>query len=204
MRVVIIGNDQLTRDALTTLLNYLGGFKVVASEDASGDPVNAIRNNSPDVVVVEARALPKEDIFELKRITDCKMVIIRDTSIRGTIYDAEGVVNPHEGASALFRAIRNATGMTEPIGPRGVREITSVYGPPAGLSRRELQVAQFVAKGLPNRRIASVLNLQEQSVKNLVSTIMRKLRCENRVQVALMLQNYQPLESQLMRGAEAH
>jgi DNA-binding NarL/FixJ family response regulator len=45
----------------------------------------------------------------------------------------------------------------------------------------------MVAKGLPNRRIAQSLGLREQSVKNLVSTVMRKLDCENRVQVALKL-----------------
>ena len=40
---------------------------------------------------------------------------------------------------------------------------------------------------MPNRRISEVTALREQSVKNLVSVIMRKLNCENRVQVALKL-----------------
>jgi DNA-binding NarL/FixJ family response regulator len=196
MRVVIIGNDQLSRDALTSLLNYLGGFRVVASEDASRDPVSVIKQNSPDIVVVEGTSMPKEDIGTLKRVTDAKTIVIRDNSIRGQVYEADAVVNPDDGSAALFRALRHIGGHSETLSSRAVRDISSVYGPPAGLSKRELQVAQFVAKGLPNRRIATILNLQEQSVKNLVSTIMRKLRCENRVQVALMLQGYEPVDSQ--------
>jgi DNA-binding NarL/FixJ family response regulator len=196
MRVVIVGNDQLSRDALTALLNYMGGFRVIASEDASRDPVSVIKEHNPDVVVVEGTSMPKEDIGTLRKVADCKTVVIRDNSIRGQVYEADAVVNPDDGSAALFRALRHIGGFSETLSARNVRDITSVYGPPAGLSRRELQVAQYVAKGLPNRRIATILGLQEQSVKNLVSTIMRKLRCENRVQVALMLQGYEPLDSQ--------
>jgi DNA-binding NarL/FixJ family response regulator len=44
---------------------------------------------------------------------------------------------------------------------------------------------------MSNRRIAHVTGLREQSIKNLVSVVMRKLNCENRVQVALKLVNAQ-------------
>lgn len=196
MRVVIIGNDQLSRDALTSLLNYVGGFRVVASENASRDPVLVIKEHTPEVVVIEGTSMPKEDIGALRKLCECKTVVIRDNSIRGQVYDADAVVNPDDGSAAIFRALRHIGGASETLSARAVRDITSVYGPPAGLSRRELQVAQYIAKGLPNRRIATILGLQEQSVKNLVSTIMRKLRCENRVQVALMLQGYEPTDSQ--------
>lgn len=192
MRVVIVGNDQLSRDGLTAMLNFVGGFRVVASEDASRDPVSVIKSNSPDVVVVEGTSMPKDDIGTLRKMTGCKTVVIRDNAVRGQVYDADAVVNPNDGSSALFRALRQVGGYSDTLSARAVREISSIYGSPSGLSRRELQVAQYVAKGMPNRRIATITNLQEQSVKNLVSTIMRKLRCENRVQVALMLQGYDP------------
>jgi DNA-binding NarL/FixJ family response regulator len=55
------------------------------------------------------------------------------------------------------------------------------------LSNREYEVACLIAKGFTNQRIAEAMSLKEQSVKNLVSTVIRKLHCENRVQVALRL-----------------
>ncbi|MEQ1935602.1 MAG: LuxR C-terminal-related transcriptional regulator, partial [Fimbriimonadaceae bacterium] len=56
-----------------------------------------------------------------------------------------------------------------------------------GLTARELEVAKLVAQGMSNRRVSETLRLEEQSVKNLVSAILRKLGCQNRVQVALKL-----------------
>lgn len=73
------------------------------------------------------------------------------------------------------------------VSPSMMNEPVSIYGAPRSLTKRELEVAQLVAQGMPNRRIAAVLQLQEQSIKNLVSAVMRKLDCENRVQVALRL-----------------
>jgi DNA-binding NarL/FixJ family response regulator len=55
------------------------------------------------------------------------------------------------------------------------------------LSAREYEVACLIAKGFTNQKIAETMALKEQSVKNLVSTVIRKLHCENRVQVALRL-----------------
>jgi DNA-binding NarL/FixJ family response regulator len=55
------------------------------------------------------------------------------------------------------------------------------------LTPRENDIALKIAEGLSNRDIASELNLAEQTVKNLVSVIMRKMGCRNRVQVALIL-----------------
>lgn len=63
------------------------------------------------------------------------------------------------------------------------------------LSNREYEVACLIAKGYTNQKIAETMLLKEQSVKNLVSTVIRKLHCENRVQVALRLTRPAPAEA---------
>ena len=55
------------------------------------------------------------------------------------------------------------------------------------LTTRENEVMLLIGKGCSNRKIADILGIQEQSVKNLVSVILRKLHCENRTQVALFV-----------------
>ena len=130
---------------------------------------------------------------------------------------ADAVVRRSEGSAALIQTVRRFIGpmMYRPYGqqpaygqqaapgygaqqpsgygqvpppqPAAIHEPLSIYGAPRSLTKRELEVAQLVAQGMPNRRIAAVLQLQEQSIKNLVSAVMRKLDCENRVQVALRL-----------------
>ena len=57
-----------------------------------------------------------------------------------------------------------------------------------GLSTREWEGARLIAKGLSNRQIANTLGLQEQSIKNLVTAILKKMQCTNRVQIALKVE----------------
>jgi DNA-binding NarL/FixJ family response regulator len=49
-----------------------------------------------------------------------------------------------------------------------------------GLSRRQQQLASFLAKGLTNKEIAATLNLSEFTVKNHVHRMMRQLKAESR------------------------
>jgi DNA-binding NarL/FixJ family response regulator len=97
------------------------------------------------------------------------------------------MVAPNAGGDALLDAL---AGVQEKIPARMmVREGKRPYRRGNRLTHREYEVAEFVSKGYSNRRISEVSGLREQSVKNLVSVIMRKLQCENRTQVALKLLN---------------
>ena len=60
------------------------------------------------------------------------------------------------------------------------------------LTKREREISIGIAKGKGNREIAKDFGLQEQSVKNLTSQIMRKLGVKNRVQVALLARGIEP------------
>jgi DNA-binding NarL/FixJ family response regulator len=58
---------------------------------------------------------------------------------------------------------------------------------PTLLSPREALIARLVAKGWSNRRIAQHADMLEQSVKNALTQVYRKLRIENRVQLTLLV-----------------
>jgi DNA-binding NarL/FixJ family response regulator len=55
-----------------------------------------------------------------------------------------------------------------------------------GLTEREKQVLRLVADGLSNREIADELSIAEQSAKNHVSNLLRKLGVSNRTAAAAM------------------
>ena len=52
-----------------------------------------------------------------------------------------------------------------------------------GLTRRQQQIVPMIAQGLTNKEIASNLNLSEQTVKNHVHGIMRRVGADDRLQV---------------------
>jgi two-component system NarL family response regulator len=55
--------------------------------------------------------------------------------------------------------------------------------PDLGLTRRELQLVQMIARGLTNKEIAAQLNLSENTIKNHVHRMLRKLGAEDRIEM---------------------
>ena len=52
-----------------------------------------------------------------------------------------------------------------------------------GLTRRQQQIVPLIARGLTNKEIASHLNLSEQTVKNHIHGLMRRVGADDRLQV---------------------
>jgi len=73
-------------------------------------------------------------------------------------------------ASARFREEKRNPGTVSSI----------AWGAELGLSRREQQLMTLLREGLTNKEIASQLNISEQTVKNHVHNIMRKLGARDR------------------------
>lgn len=191
MRAIVLCNDPLLRDGLQCLIAGLPWCVSVESE-SSFAPVRAhLGLNSVDAVVVAIESVDIADLAALeaaKREYGFQVVAVAsmDTLPAPMERIADRVVNRSQGFEGLRTALRNVK-VEAPAGALQVREPLAGYGSPRQLTQREREVARLVSQGLPNRGIAKVLGIREQSVKNLVSVVMRKLDCENRVQVALHL-----------------
>lgn len=55
------------------------------------------------------------------------------------------------------------------------------------LTTSEKRVVEFVAMGLSNKQIASILRIQEQTVKNTLSCAMRKLGVHKRAELIVAI-----------------
>lgn len=181
-----------------SILNHEGQFAVGGGSDLVDAAVRQLGPDPSAVLVVHSEGLEPEDWVDLgeakvERRFNLVMVVCT-TSSPAAYKVADAVVRSSDGGNSLVDAVRRFVGSATPLerqmgtkNPVFIAEsLQQTYGG-RRLTRRELEVAQYVAQGLGNRRISQVLNLQEQSVKNLVSSIMRKLNCENRTQVALKL-----------------
>lgn len=190
MRVSVLCPDALLRDGLQSLLSRLPMVSVVPTDGRLSTIAPLARQGEVDAIVVPLDGLLHEDfgaLRTLKSSTGVRLVGIVPgktlPSAWAEILDkiatrASGAEGLRQALLAASAAHRNAFGY--------IREPVPRYGSQR-LTRREMQVAQLVSQGLPNRKIAETLGIREQSVKNLVSVLMRKLQCENRVQVALQL-----------------
>lgn len=199
--MVVVCKDALVRDGLLSILSE-GQFAVAGGSDLVDSAVRLLGPDPSATLVAMTDGLEAEDWVDLGEAKVERrfnlVMIVSSTSSAAAFKIADAVVRNTEGANSLMEAVRRFVGTATPLerqmgtkNPVFIAEsLQQTYGG-RRLTRRELEVAQYVAQGMGNRRISQVLNLQEQSVKNLVSSIMRKLNCENRTQVALKLTGQQ-------------
>ncbi|MGO4618105.1 LuxR C-terminal-related transcriptional regulator [Nocardia sp. 2YAB30] len=90
-------------------------------------------------------------------------------------------------AAALCASVGTAAeqlGMT-PLYRRAAELAATIRGDrPSGLTRREVEVAAYVAQGLTNRQIATLMHISQRTVESHVQHTLTKLGFSNRTQVA--------------------
>jgi DNA-binding NarL/FixJ family response regulator len=197
MRIALCCKESLFSEALASLLDRQGAYDVVASESNAQSLIASARENHGQVLIIDSERLDDSElqfVLGAKAFADFVVVLlVRDgDQARYAGQPIERIVSRDEGSTKLFEALSDLGGRVKHYARPIVREGRKPYGKEDNsLSRREYEVALLVAKGMSNRRISHVTGLREQSIKNLVSVVMRKLHCENRVQVALKLVNAQ-------------
>ena len=99
-----------------------------------------------------------------------------------------------QGARERVRAealLGDAATLAERIGMPALLDRTRALGAsapaallPDGLSPREVQILELVARGLSNRQIGTALVISEHTAANHIRSILRKTRCANRTEAA--------------------
>lgn len=190
MRIALCCKEPLFGQALGSLLSHEGNFDVVASETKPRNCITAAKDQHAQVIVIDSNGLDRNELEFLmgaRTYGDFGVALVAGDNEDFSEFGLDKICLRSEGGINLIRAIREVGNSFVRTATGAVREARVGYSNRFELSRREFEVASLVAKGYSNRKISEVVNLKEQSVKNLVSVIMRKLRCENRVQVALRL-----------------
>ncbi|MHB8637705.1 MAG: response regulator transcription factor [Fimbriimonadaceae bacterium] len=181
-------HDPLLREGLGALIEREGPINIVASAADLEACLVAARQTGASTVLVDVDDLKPADATLLPGIRALGVKVIgiaRKEDSDPKLVDI--VIARSAGKDVLIRRIRESL-----VGGRSYGRGRTAYG--GRLTPREHDVARLIAQGLPNREIASRLQLREQSIKNLASVVMRKLRCDNRVQVALQLSQGQVAE----------
>jgi DNA-binding NarL/FixJ family response regulator len=189
MKVGVLCRDPLLRDGLQCLLSSLPLSTKLSMTGSMGALERALSQGEVDIVIA---AIEETEIGDLASLEAAKkrreiyvIAIVEGDSLPAPMDSiVDRIINRNQGFEGLRKAFLEVESASK---APAIREPSPVYGLPRGLTPREREVANLVSQGLANRSIALTLGIQEQSVKNLVSGVMRKLDCENRTQLALQL-----------------
>lgn len=199
--VFILAENRLLREALTRLLSKKSDIQVVGACAFSPQVVEQITKAAPDVLLSDPSAAALPDLQLIPEvhaaIPGVKVVMIGMEASRETFLQAvrDGVVGyVLKDASALevasaVRAVASDQAVCPPslclalfqhVATERVRAVSLRLKRELGLTRREQQLVQMIDRGLTNKEIASQLNLSEQTVKNHIHRMLRKLGASDR------------------------
>ncbi len=210
IRVLLVDDDALVRSGLRMMLAGAESIEVVAEVDDGRGVLAAVDAHHPEVVLMDIR-MPQLDGIEATRLLqtqpDPPAVVVLTTFdadelvLRALRAGAAGFLLKDTPPAEIVRAVElvhAGNGMLSPTITRRLIEL--VTDPEAGarhedaqqrlaaLSDREREVALAVGRGLANAEIAAELYMSVATVKAHVSRLLTKLRVDNRVQIALLVQ----------------
>ena len=207
VRVVVVDDQELIRRGMRLLLETSADVEVVGEAADGHEALAVVAHVSPDVVLTDAR-MPRMDgvalIRELGRRPQAPPAIMlttfdEDALVRAALdAGAAGFLMKDASVDELVGAIRSVMRGGLVIDPRVARTVLS-GSPPDGdgdaapasplavLTRAELDVATLLATGATNTEIAAQLSLAEGTIKNHVSSLLRKLGQRDRTGLALLL-----------------
>jgi DNA-binding NarL/FixJ family response regulator len=189
------------REALTRILGKKNDIRVVGASAFSPDVVEQISSAAPDVLLSDSAAVALSDlrlVSEVRAaIPGLKVVMIgmdadREIFLRAVRDGIVGFVLKDASAMEVATAVRSVAN-NEAVCPPGLcltlfESVASRNNPASfvirhnlGLTRREQQLVQMISHGLTNKEIASQLSLSEQTVKNHIHRMLRKLGATDRL-----------------------
>jgi DNA-binding NarL/FixJ family response regulator len=205
IRVFILAENRLLRGALALLLGKKSGLRVVDARAFSAQLVRQVAEACPDILLSDSStiALPAlQVIAEIRAaVPGVKVITIgmeedRNTFLQAVREGVSGYVLKDASANELAAAVRAVAdgqavcppnlcmALFEFVAEERLQPSSFRLGHELGLTRREQQLVQMIDRGLTNKEIAAQLNLSEQTVKNHVHHMLRKLGASDRLAAA--------------------
>ncbi len=202
IRVLVIDDHSVVRAGVVGYLDRQQGITVVAEAGSCAGAVAAAKEHQPDVAVVDVQLPDGSGVDLCAHIpgvsAETRVVLFTsfaDASLLEEALDAgaSGYVLKRMDLSELALTVRAAASGEVRIDTEAQAALEAARGGPdpegpmARLSLQERRVLELIAEGNTNRQIAASLDLAEKTVKNYVSSVLRKLGVARRSEAAAFM-----------------
>jgi DNA-binding NarL/FixJ family response regulator len=209
--LLVVDDHPLFRQGVADALALEQGFRVVGQAADGKHALELIRDLEPDIAVLDVN-LPEMNGQQITHQVNQEKLPTRILLLTGYDDIEQAIHAAHAGAAAyctkdihpqgLVSVIREVANGKYVIGGNvftrreldewlesqmeGARRSYSEPGSPFHpLSDREMEVLSCVVRGMSNKEIAGLLGISHQTVKNHVTSILRKFGVEDRTQAVV-------------------
>lgn len=190
IRVLVVDDHPVVRMGLGSMLGTQKDISVVGMLASGADALSCLPKIRPDVVLIDLR-MPEMDgvdaIMALRAADPkLKILVLTNYQMDEDVFNAlqAGAVGyllktaPQEEIVSAIRAVNQGKLCIPPaIAAKLAGRISH-----SALSARETEVLQFVAKGLTNKEIGSILFISDKTARNHVISLMAKLDAKDRTE----------------------
>ncbi len=210
--VFIVDNQEIFRQGIRASLSAEEDISVVGDAEQSEETLSLLEAYMPDVVLLDiglpslkglqlasqiGRRLPGVSVIVLSAYEDDTQLFLAIKA--GAVAYLTKDVSPEHMAKTIRRVFNgeypiNETLLSKPdLAARILTQFQSLFQAGqemqalvAPLSPREIEILNLVANGYANKQIGHTLRISEQTVKNHITSILRKLAANDRTHAVVL------------------
>jgi DNA-binding NarL/FixJ family response regulator len=210
MKILLVDEHTMFREGLKTLLDAESDLEVVGEASTAQEAIEKVSSLCPDLLLMDLSLPDRGGLEALNEILDIDpditVVILTIVETDEIILEAiragaKGYVLKNMPISSLLSSLRalqrGETALSRNMVTRVVEDYKRLSQYPApeqeefdSLTRRELEVLELLVQGDTNMEIANKLNISENTVKNHVHNLLKKLDVKTRIQAANLARRY--------------
>lgn len=207
IRVIIIDEQPLFREGIRATLEQMDDCEIVGEAIDPADVLEMARTSNPDVALIDA-GLTASDPLEIARqarrlAPHMAVILLSPSEDEERLFQAFKMgaaayytrnITPEELGSAVRKVSHGEFLIKEDVlKPRARDFLTKKYRELvieeeeteakescSPLSSREVEILDYIARGNSNKEIAKSLKISDQTVKNHITSILKKLKVNDR------------------------
>lgn len=210
IRVIIVDDQAMVRAGFAALLSAQADIDVVCEAPDGRRGIEVSRRTHPDVVLMDVRMPEMDGLAAARALLDPpvgvehrpRVLMLTTFDVDDYVYEAlragaSGFLLKDAPPADLISAVRVVAAGEALLAPSVTRRLIADFAQqrPAprkdrslrlkGLTPRETEVLELIARGLSNQEIAARLILAEQTVKTHIGRVLAKLGLRDRAQAVI-------------------
>jgi DNA-binding NarL/FixJ family response regulator len=192
IRILLVDDHPVVRAGLASMLSTIPGLAVCGAASTGEEAQQLIDSEQPDVLLLDLR-MPGMNGIELLKVIRAKPfppkpLVLTSYESDEEIYraieaGAQGYLLKSTPQAEIVAAIQAVHAGRHYIPPRIAARLAERMVRSA-LTQRELEILEMVVRGLTNKQIGNALQISENTARNHINSIIRKLDVSGRTEAA--------------------